>query len=853
MQHNRDLRLAQAYRYIQSGEIQLLSIDIFDTLLWRKLPLPIDLFLILGRQLKAQGLLVDAVFAEGFAALRIEAEKLARQKKRMYSQGNISEVLLIDIYEELNGVFPKITLEEMAAGKRGMVHEIDVDDFISLEVDLENQMLELDANVAALIQFASKHNVKVILVSDTYFSLKQIEKFLKTCHVDFSSIRKIYLSCEEGIGKRTGLFKKVLEEEQMDPKLALHIGDNYLSDCKPAEKENMHTIFYQKYEKEFTQILEAEWPNDARQRSLSLDDKLGDFGLSALRSRLYYHESIEKKSENARVLWRYGALVLAPLIVGFASWIYQRCQEMKHTQVLCLMREGRLYAQVLQQLSFWYPDIPLEAKEFWVSRRFLTQACILYCTKEELLAVLNIHPSSPYTLATFCELLGIDMEQMKPFKKEAHVELKHLAFVDKVIDFIRKNPPLCKEIIQNSAVKRKNFLQYLSSFIDLPTCKRIVLVDVGWTGTSQGMLERILHCSGFTISVHGLYLGTIEKASYSILQGHMREGFLLKLGYPVGARKAISRGIYVLEQTAIALSGTGSLKEIDKEGNPVTAKRPVSSRQIKEAQIVVEGIEAYIEEIRKHLGRGVMCFLNQSENMQNQLRQIMLRAASLPTLKEAQAFSNWAHDHVSGTSKAFTLGDDRYYKEHIGYIKPSLEEDWEMTWPAIYMARYDKHLALASHSVTTLQLPLKCFLSHDVFLLKAYVDTGKGWGKRAWKTMKMRSNANRRFYTHFSILSLKKPIEKMQLQLHQPSKALIRINSIRLSVKTRKESAFQRFAFFENGCTEEMDFGTEGVKRISFNTFLCEKGDLTLIHSFPKEEGIYSLKIHLCCEAFLLE
>ncbi len=169
---NTDRRLFDAYTFLNAGDIKILSLDIFDTLLWRKVPLPTDLFLLLGQQLKNEGWLIEAVTAECFCELRILAEQLARQKK--LQSGLPPEITLQDIYWNLSGIFTKISVEEMIEGKKGIINESDVNDLVAMEVAMEKQFTEIDLNILRLIHHAreKKHprcpDVRYLSIARTY-------------------------------------------------------------------------------------------------------------------------------------------------------------------------------------------------------------------------------------------------------------------------------------------------------------------------------------------------------------------------------------------------------------------------------------------------------------------------------------------------------------------------------------------------------------------------------------------------------------------------------------------------------------------------------------------------------------
>lgn len=68
--------LNNAYNLIESQNIKVLSLDIFDTLLWRTFPTPHDLFYELGKVLLQKKWLDENVSASLFKELRENASTL---------------------------------------------------------------------------------------------------------------------------------------------------------------------------------------------------------------------------------------------------------------------------------------------------------------------------------------------------------------------------------------------------------------------------------------------------------------------------------------------------------------------------------------------------------------------------------------------------------------------------------------------------------------------------------------------------------------------------------------------------------------------------------------------------------
>lgn len=824
---NTDLRLEPAYQLIDKKKIDLLSIDVFDTLLWRKVPEPIDLFLLLGKRLSEEGWLIEAVDPEVFAVLRVDAERIAREKKQPDPFLPTAEVSLEEIYWSLSGIFRKITVEEMVQGKKGILSESDVSELIEIEIAFEKEFLVLDQNVANLIEYAHHKKISVILVSDTYFSETDLKRFI-------NKEERIFVSSEQGCGKQTGLFKTVLNEMKVNPKRMLHIGDNPKSDCLAAAEHKIPFIFYTKYDKELKKIIEKEWPQEEIDKLNQLDFKQGDFGFSALRSRLSHHTAMKELSKRNRFLWRYGATVLGPIHAGFICWIYERCRELNVTQLYCLMREGKLYAELIERMSFLFPNQPLKPIELWGSRQFMRQASIFEASRSELVALMNCSPAAPFTVKTFCTMLGLDLSKISKFKKYEHVKLDDYDFADQLIDHLIANEELRYQMLQASAKKRKNYIKYLSSLVNLQETEKLVLADVGWAGSTQGMLQRMLYLERYQTKIEGFYLNTDQSSRYSLLQGYPREGFLLKAGMPKEMHRGVRRGLFILEQ-ASSTFGEGSLKDINDQGDPITNPVVTSPAQEKEAAIVRAGISTFCEEFGKQIQQEAIQFNSKSDALRKQLQQILIRASNLPTPDEVSHFKEWGHDHVSGRSKAHLLGKDNYYEQFIGAILPGgfEPEDWRITWPAAYAAQYDENWELAAHLVRLKKLPPKGLLSHDAFPLRIFLDTGKGFGKRAKEVIELRSNANRKFYRYFKIWSIKKPIQGIQFELEMGQNKMVRFNSIRMELHRIGEPLPIALELFEEG--------SHKVK--------SKNGIIKLKHKFY-DKDIYLILINFCCEMY---
>lgn len=182
----------------QIEEYDVVSFDIFDTLLKRNVNKPTDVFRYMEKKYNK----------EGFFHERIEAEKRARAKTK-------AEVTLKDIYEEMPY------------------------DFSKEELETESELLIKNDWIIPVYNKAVKSKL-VIIISDMYLPEEFIIRILKREQID--GYTKLFLSSSIGKTKSSGeLFDLVLEEIGYDKKI-VHIGDSLKSDYKIPKKRGLTAI-----------------------------------------------------------------------------------------------------------------------------------------------------------------------------------------------------------------------------------------------------------------------------------------------------------------------------------------------------------------------------------------------------------------------------------------------------------------------------------------------------------------------------------------------------------------------------------------------------------------------------------
>lgn len=173
----------------------LVSLDVFDTAIFRKVFYPTDIFNV-----------VEDKVGNNFKVLRVEAQRAAAKKNPFYN--------IIDIYKEMKLPFnPK---EEIKA-------------------EYENCV----ANPYILDMY-NKGEADYIFISDMYLPAIVIKSMLEKCGYKDP---KVYVSCElKAMKADGGLFKKV--EDTLQREIIKHIGDNYNADILGAKRAGIKEVEY---------------------------------------------------------------------------------------------------------------------------------------------------------------------------------------------------------------------------------------------------------------------------------------------------------------------------------------------------------------------------------------------------------------------------------------------------------------------------------------------------------------------------------------------------------------------------------------------------------------------------------
>lgn len=426
---------------------RIISFDIFDTLLKRCAMRPEDVFEVVGNKFNLPN----------FKQKRLEAEKLARICSEK------EDVTLDDIYEKL-----PFDEEDKALIKK-------------TEMEVEDEFLIANTQLKELFDYAISLSKAVIIVSDMYLPFLFVKKQLEKC--GYKNYFKLYVSSEIGLVKSSGnLFKYILNENKWRPCDILHIGDGKKSDflapvklgihINPIKTTEHHTIY-------------------------SKSHKINDLNHSILYAFINNTIPLNENRYNA-----IGYEALGPLLFGFCKWLHEHKQAKDINRLLFFSRDGQL---IHKAYSIIYPND--KAEYVYLSRRSLTVPLIH--KQKSLSEILNIIPVNWYTeIGVVIDRLGLEYDKYDNVVKKNGLNKRMKLTKDEYLTdsrFLNLFSEIKDDIYENSIKEYNAFLSFIKR---LSLSERDACVDIGWKGTIQLTLERILLELGVPNPMSVFYMGT---------------------------------------------------------------------------------------------------------------------------------------------------------------------------------------------------------------------------------------------------------------------------------------------------------------------------------------------------------
>ncbi|MHC3376676.1 HAD family hydrolase [Ligilactobacillus equi] len=594
---------------------EYVSFDIFDTLLKRIVKEPSDVFRIMEEKLKRPG----------FYSARINAENIARNNTS-------AEVTINDIYDNFNTDQKK--------------------EYIDLEQSIEKDVLVCNPMMVNVYRKCIEKHKKVYIISDMYLPSTFLKEVLRNNGI--TQYEKLYVSCELGKTKAKGdLFDLYLEENNISPKNAVHIGDSWKSDYVNAKKSGISAVHIPRvimgYETEKYKT-RSEYMLQKFIKSTVENNKFDEYGT-------------------------FGYQKFGPFLWGYVRWIHNQLKKEKIKKVYFFSRDGYIMMKAYQKL---YPNNDVDVHYLEVSRRSLRIPTLwMDCSFDNMLTMVS--PSKRIALASIFDCVGLCIDDyqnlLNKYKFDVKVtfdrnNIKHESELRKMYSELKE------DIINNSKLEYGKLIQYLKQE---SVISKFAIVDIGWSGGMQRFLKKTLDTLNIKNNIYGYYIGIADYYTRNMSVPLNMRGYLFD--FKNNANEIDKRSSFVGLFETLFLEQGGSVKNYSQKDNKIVAERyeyeymkngkPTS--ELTKVRAVQEGALRFIETIKKNN------FLSKEYFTPDELYSGLRNTGQRPTRKDIQMFADFNFYDEGEDVKLANPKGLAFYIFHLGNLKNDfLSSRWKV-------------------------------------------------------------------------------------------------------------------------------------------------------------------------------
>lgn len=287
-------------------KVEVVSFDIFDTLIMRKIFSPEDVFRLLEEKVRVE-LKLDCEIAN----VRAQAASMCGS------------------YATINEIYQYIKQQTNLIDKN-------IIDIMQLEKDIDIDLCITRRDIADLYEYCLTCGKEVYLISDMYYTLQDIKRILDKCGVKVPDDEHIWISCEKKADKVSGsLWEKYSKLVSKDIR-CLHIGDNKTGDAKNPVIYGIDSYY----------IMSAKdmlMKSSISELASSVNTVSDSICLGLVAAKLF-NSPFALCSTNGKVSYDdseiYGYCVYGPLLEKFLIWLYYNSRKDGIDKLLFFARDG---------------------------------------------------------------------------------------------------------------------------------------------------------------------------------------------------------------------------------------------------------------------------------------------------------------------------------------------------------------------------------------------------------------------------------------------------------------------------------------------------------------------------------
>ena len=514
------LSLSQARPEAAQRAARAVSFDVFDTFLLRRCTAPDGVYELACHHAPIADRCAGLV--ESFVQHRQQAEARARRLAR--EMRGTTEVGIGEIYEHFP--FRLFGLDRDA-----------VEALVAAEFRAELELCLANPEMARQYDERRASGVRTGFISDTYWSAAQLAELLRACRPglawDF-----LYVSSQHGTAKGDRLFARYLEAEGLDPAASIHIGDD--DDIAGARRHGIRALHVPQAAKALASVLQRE-TSAYRLLCSAADGGRLDAGMRTLR------RVVAARAPKPSPAFTLGVTVLGPVVAAFDRFVADRTARFR--------APGRRVATAFLARDGFLP---------WHTWRQTRAEPVHYVELDRHIAMMGsattTEPPSDFFRGVGAidagaadRILKADLPRVRGFLG------RYSGGITSGTDLADALAGLVDEdgISTLSAAVRAEVLAYLRAAVpDFDRCTDLVLVDLGYSGTVQKALRRILDEKGVRLRLHGLYLLSDDDELGVLGDGDTAEGFISDLVVTPHVKRLLLENVALLEQLCCTPEGS---------------------------------------------------------------------------------------------------------------------------------------------------------------------------------------------------------------------------------------------------------------------------------------------------------
>lgn len=514
--------------------VRWLSLDCFDTLVWRDTATPADVF-------------ADLAMDGGAMEPRRRAESAARREGKLFR--NSIEVSVEEIHARLR---PGADANASAAD----------------ELAAETRHCFGFRPVMDLIRAAKARGLGVIIVSDTYLSEAQLRELIASAAgADIvAAIDHVFPSSAHGVSKGDGLFGPVLEALGASPAQVLHLGDNHVADQVAPAELGIHTAH----------LIQFDEQAKARLRLEAGAAAILDPAVRVTRPAFQPHRPVVSLRADEDAVAALGHDVLGPVLLAYAQWLRAERQAIaartgRKTHLLFLMRDGHLPAEVFDAL---YPEDAAQRVE--VSRQTAAKASLI---DEAAVRARLLHDGGRNTIEVLAQQFQLKQGEISKCGK-----LDRSANSPDFVEAMLK-PEMVGAIVHRSGKFADRLVAHMKRAGVAPG-DAVIFADLGYHGSVQDKVAPML-AARMNVQVFGRYLLLREEQATA----HDKQGLFDTRHYDFRTVDALCDAISVVEQ--LCTVAQGSVVDYKFDGSPIRKAAGIKSHQSATRERVQHGAVAF--------------------------------------------------------------------------------------------------------------------------------------------------------------------------------------------------------------------------------------------------------------------